>query len=226
MLSCIAIDDEPLALQLLIAFAGRHPELQLLATFQSPVKAKEFLQYNEVDLLFLDVDMHETNGIDFAKALTQKPAIVFTTAYREYAVEGFELDAVDYLLKPFDFERFCRAIEKVIVTHAALVSRKDFFTVYEEYQLVKLFFSDIVYIESMQDYVKIHLHSGKTVITLSTLKGILERLPVDQFVRVHRSFIVSLKYIQSFSNKKIKLPCTEIGVSDSYYHDVLARLKR
>ncbi len=224
MLSCIAVDDEPLALRVLIEFAEKHPALHLMHTFSNPLEAKTFMEKESVDLLFLDVDMLETNGVDFARSLSPRPLLVFTTAHKAYAVDGFDLDSVDYLLKPFDYSRFERAVEKALARHAPQEYR-PFLTVYEEYRLVKIHLDEIECIESMQDYVKIHLANGQTVLTLSTLKAIHDRLPKNMFLRIHRSYIVAVPYIVSFSHRKIQLPRFLLNVGERYYQDVLRVLK-
>lgn len=224
MLSCIAVDDEPLALRIVAEFAKKHPELHLLRTFSNPIEAKIFMEKEPVDLLFLDIDMLEVNGIDFAQGLSRRPMLVFTTAHKVYAVEGFELDSVDYLLKPFDYSRFERAIEKALTRHAPQEYR-PFLTVYEEYQLVKVHLDEIECLESMQDYVKIHLLNGRTILTLSTLKAMHDRLPKNIFMRIHRSYMVAIPHIISFSHKKIQTPRFLLSVGDSYYKDVFRLLK-
>ncbi|RZF57418.1 LytR/AlgR family response regulator transcription factor [Sphingobacterium corticibacterium] len=220
MLTCIAIDDEPLALRVVTKFAEKHPALHMLRTFSNPLEAKIFIESESVDLIFLDVDMLEVNGVDFARSLSRCPLLVFTTAHKAYAVDGFELDSVDYLLKPFDYSRFERAVEKALARHAPQDYR-PFLTVYEEYQLVKIHLDEIECLESMQDYVKIHLTNGRTVLTLSTLKAMYDRLPENTFIRIHRSYIVAVPHIVSFSHKKIKLPRFLLSVGESYYKDVI-----
>ncbi|RQP18468.1 MAG: DNA-binding response regulator [Parapedobacter sp.] len=224
MISCIAVDDEPLALQVIVGFAEKHPGLRLIGAFSNPLAAKAFLDKERVDLLFLDVDMLEVNGVDFARSLSPRPLLVFTTAHKVYAVDGFELDSVDYLLKPFDYSRFERAVEKALARHAPQEYR-PFLTVYEEYKLVKVQLDDIECIESMQDYVKIHLINGKTVLTLSTLKAMYDRLPSNRFIRIHRSHIVAVPHVVSFSNKKIQLPHFLLSVGESYHKEVVRFLK-
>jgi len=224
MLSCIAVDDEPLALRVIVGFAERHPALRLVRTFSNPSEAKTFLEQEPVDLLFLDVDMLEINGVDFARALSPRPLLVFTTAHKAYAVDGFDLDSVDYLLKPFDYSRFERAVDKALTRHASQEYR-PFLTVYEEYQLVKIHLDEIECIESMQDYVRIHLLNGKSIMTLSTLKAIHDRLPKNMFIRIHRSYIVAASQITSFSHRKVQLPRFQLSVGESYYKDVLRFLK-
>lgn len=224
MLSCIAIDDEPLALRVIAAFAQQHAHLALQGSFVNPLEAKTFLEKNPVDLLFLDIDMLEINGLDFAKTLVPAPMLIFTTAHKEFALEGFELDSVDYLLKPFDYERFDRAIDKAQLRQRAQQGYRPFMLIYTEYQRTKVYFDEIECLESMQDYVKIHLLQGKTILTLATLKSMVDRLPASQFLRIHRSYIVSVNHILSFSQKKIKLPHFLLNVGDNYYKDVLRTL--
>ncbi|HRE51369.1 MAG TPA: LytTR family DNA-binding domain-containing protein [Flavitalea sp.] len=224
MLTCIAVDDEPLALRVIAGFAEKHPALRLARTFTNPIEAKAFMEKQPVDLLFLDVDMLEINGVDFARSLSPRPLLIFTTAHKTYAVDGFDLDSVDYLLKPFDYSRFERAIDKALARHASR-DQRPFLTVYEEYQLVKIHFDEIECLESMQDYVKIHLLNGRTALTLSTLKAIHERLPKNAFIRIHRSYIVAVAHIISFSQRKVQLPRFLLSVGDSYYKDVLRFLK-
>lgn len=224
MLTCIAVDDEPLALRVIAGFAEKHPALRLARTFSNPLEARAFMEKQPMDLLFLDVDMLEINGVDFARSLSPRPLLIFTTAHKRYAVDGFDLDSVDYLLKPFDYSRFERAIDKALARHASR-DQRPFLTVYEEYQLVKIHFDEIECLESMQDYVKIHLLNGRTSLTLSTLKAIHERLPKNAFIRIHRSYIVAVAHIISFSQRKVKLPRFLLSVGDSYYKDVLRFLK-
>lgn len=221
MLTCLAIDDEPLALRVIAAFAKRHPDLELQATFTNPTEAKLFLDKNNVDLLFLDIDMLEINGMDFARSLSPSPLLIFTTAHKEYALEGFELDSVDYLLKPFDYDRFQRAVAKALDRRLARQGFKPFLLVYAEYKQVKIYLDEIECIESMQDYVKIHLLNKKDVLTLSTLKAMIDRLPPTLFIRIHRSYVVSLNHIVSFSQRKVILPHFQLPVGDSYYKELL-----
>lgn len=220
ILTCIAIDDEPLALRVIEEFASRHPSLDLRTTFNRVKEAKTYLQNTPVDLLFLDIHMRETNGVTFAQQLTTRPLLIFTTAFREYAVDGFELDAIDYLLKPFDYSRFEKAVAKALDRKNGEQKTDGFITVYEEYRLVKIYYSDIEYIEGMQDYVKIHLIDGTKVMTLSTLKSMMEKLPSKLFLRIHRSFIVSVKHIHFFANKKIQMNSRLLNVGESYVQSV------
>jgi len=224
MLTCIALDDEPLALRIISTFTAKHPAIQLAGTFNNPHEAKLYLANNSVDLIFLDIDMLEINGIDFAKNLNPSPLLIFTTAHKEYAIDGFELDSVDYLLKPFDFTRFERAIDKAM-TRSASQSHRPFLIVNVEYQRIKIYLDEIECLESMQDYIKIHLIQGKTILTLSTMKAMLDRLPPNQFIRIHRSFVIAVKHIITFSQRKIQLPNFTLKVGDGYYNEVIKCLR-
>ena len=224
MLTCIALDDEPLALRVISTFTAKHPAIQLAGTFNNPHEAKLYLANNSVDLIFLDIDMLEINGIDFAKNLNPRPLLIFTTAHKEYAIDGFELDSVDYLLKPFDFTRFERAIDKAM-TRSASQSHRPFLIVNMEYQRIKIYLDEIECLESMQDYIKIHLIQGKTILTLSTMKAMLDRLPPNQFIRIHRSFVIAVKHIITFSQRKIQLPNFTLKVGDGYCNEVIKCLR-
>ncbi len=228
-IKCVAIDDEPLALQLIMEYAKRFPLLKMVQTFDDAVAGAEYLRHAETDLLFIDINMPDISGIDLVKSLLQKPSVIFTTAYRKFAMEGFELNALDYLLKPISFERFEKAVNKAI-QHVEFreVQKKasgQVLFVRSEYQLVKINLSEIEYIESVEDYIKIHRTGQKPVMTLMTMKSILEKLPSDQFQRVHRSFVVALAGIRSIVNRKIRLSSAEIPISDSYA-DFMSRYKK
>ncbi len=220
-LNCIAIDDEPLALKLVSNYVSRLSFLQLVRTFEDAISGAEFLRYHAIDVLFIDINMPDITGLDLVRSLETKPIIIFTTAYRNFAVEGFELEAVDYLLKPISFERFEKAAHKAAEfyryknghqnekNHASIY-------VYSEYRMVKIEVSEIEYLESMQDYVKIHLSDGKRILTLMTMKALLEKLPADHIKRIHRSYAVAINKILSVQNKKVFLKDAELPVSDSY----------
>ena len=217
---CIAIDDEPLALVLIKEYVARFPVLQLVHTFEDAISGAEFLRNSNIDLLFIDINMPDINGLELVRSLKEKPMIIFTTAYKKFAFEGFELDALDYLLKPIDFERFSRAVNKGIEYYAYKTSplnkEEQSLFVYSEYRLVKILLSNIEYIESLDDYIKIHFTSEKPVLTLMTLKKVLEMLPQDKFKRIHRSHIVSIDKIKSVLNRKVQLSSVELPVSNSY----------
>ncbi len=220
-IKCVAIDDEPLALALMQEYIARAPQLELVKTFDDAIEGKFFLQSNPVDLLFADINMPDISGIDLVRSLQDRPMIIFTTAYKNYALEGFELDAVDYLLKPISFERFTRAVNKAseYFEYKQKTERPvpDSLFVYSEYRLVKIPLTEIDYIESLEDYIRIHLSAGKPIMTLMTMKKVLEKLPQNEFRRIHRGYIVAVSKVKSILNKKARLQSgAELPISDSY----------
>ena len=224
-LKCVAIDDEPLATALISTYISRFPDLELLQTFEDAVSGAEYLQKIHVDLLFLDINMPDISGIDLARALDKKPMIIFTTAYKQFAYEGFELEAIDYLLKPIDFDRFSKSIHKAIDYHNyknnEVPGTEDAsIYVHSEYRMIKIVLKNIEYLESMEDYVKIHLDNSSPVLTLMPLKKMLEKLPASDFKRIHRSFIVPVKKVRSVQNRKVKLSVVELPISGSYADQV------
>ncbi|UEG52117.1 LytTR family DNA-binding domain-containing protein [Mucilaginibacter daejeonensis] len=229
-LRCIAIDDEPLALELIKVYAARFPSLQLLQVFEDALSGAEFLRQHHVDLLFIDINMPDISGLDLVRSLKNRPIIIFTTAYKNFAFEGFELEALDYLLKPIDQSRFSKAVDRALAYHQyrtsiANMEAEQSIYVYSEYRMIKIDVQEIIYIESMEDYIKIHLTTQtKPVLTLMPLKKILAKLPQEQFKRIHRSFIVGLRHIHSIQNRKIRVGTVELPVSDTYI-DVLSHWK-
>lgn len=227
-LTCIAIDDEPLALGLISQYIARIPTLKLLKTFEDAISGSEYIQRNTVDLLFLDINMPDISGIELARSLEKRPMIIFTTAYKNFAFEGFELEAIDYVLKPIDFERFKKAVDKAIdFNNYRNASQKqpqlESLYVYSEYRMIKIDVQKITYIESMEDYIKIHLtDQPKPVLTLMPLKKVLEKLPQDNFMRIHRSYVVALNHIKSIHNKKVQLESMELPVGSSY-NDLISK---
>ena len=220
-LKCIAIDDEPLALEIIKKYIREFPFLNLLETFEDAISGAEFLKMNKVDILFIDIDMPDVTGIDLVRSLKEKPMIIFTTAYKNFAFEGFELDAVDYLLKPINLKRFEIAVQKALdysrIRNEENPGESGSIFVHSEYRLIKILLKDIEYIESMQDYIKIYLTGvEKPILTLIPLKNILEKLPANDFARVHRSFVVALKKIRLVHNRKIQLTKMELPVGNSY----------
>lgn len=215
----IVIDDEPPALQVIKTYAQQFPWLKLLHTFEDAVSASEYLRQVPADLIFLDINMPDINGLDLARGLTTHPMIIFTTAYRQYAFEGFELDAIDYLLKPIPFQRFEKAVQKAQAysRQQLLPAGTESLLVHSSYQCVKIPLHDIVYIESMEDYIRIHRTGQAPVLTLMTLKKMLEKLPSERFRRIHRSYIVAVDKVRTVVNRKVKLSsAAELPVSDSY----------
>lgn len=234
-LSCMIVDDEPLARQLLEEYIKKVPSLTLIQSFSSPIEAMDFLTHTAPDILFLDVQMPEITGITLLKILQKKPAVILTTAYSEYAIESYELDVTDYLLKPITLERFLKAVEKAkakiqteytpqsIGTEAAKpdsmnhdpIHRTDYFFVKDGNKQVKVNFDSIMYIEGLKDYVMIYLPNQK-ITTLQNLKTLEQVLPSDRFIRVHNSFIVSVDWIDSIQRDCIDIGPKMIPVSDTY----------
>ncbi|MXV16912.1 LytR/AlgR family response regulator transcription factor [Hufsiella ginkgonis] len=230
-LKCIVIDDEPLALQLIRNYVSKFPALELVKTFEDAISGGEYLAKHDIDLLFVDVNMPDITGVDLVRSLEKKPIIIFTTAYKNYAFESYELQALDYLLKPIDLKRFSAAVEKAVdyykYKNLPDEPREDeSIYVYSEYRMIKILLKDIEYIESMADYIIIHLAgSDKPVMSLMTLKKVLEKLPKEKFIRVHRSFIVSVNKIRSLHNRKIRLETIELPIGDAYNDVVNQYLK-
>ncbi|MBK7139735.1 MAG: response regulator transcription factor [Bacteroidetes bacterium] len=219
MMIAIAIDDEPLALELIEAYCSNLNDLQLVQSFTNTAKAKIYLQNNTVDLIFLDIQMPNISGIDFYNNLEEKPLVIFTTAYSNYALKGFELNAIDYLLKPFDFERFHKAVIKAKEYFAFSNKSKNevrYIYVRADYALIKIDCNEILFLESIDDYIKIHLLGKKPIMTLGTLKSMEEKLPNELFTRVHRSYIVSINKIESVKGKNIQMNALEIPISNKY----------
>lgn len=218
---CIAVDDEWPALELIKNYVLQVPELQLMHTFNDAVSAGEFLRKNTVDILFVDINMPDINGIDLVSSLSEKPLIIFTTAYKKFAYDGFELEAVDYLLKPISPDRFKKSVAKAIELlqlrmHPRTTIEESVF-VRSEYKMIKIELADIDYVEGLEDYIKIHIAGGRPILTLMTMKSFIEKLPADKFLRVHRSYIVALNKIGVVGNKKITLKNgTLLPVSDTY----------
>lgn len=224
-LSCIAIDDEPLALEVIKKYAYKNDSLLLQKVFDNVIEAEKYLHQHRIDLLFVDIDMPDKNGIELIASLTIKPLIIFTTAHKKFALQAFELEAVDYLLKPVQPERFNKAVEKAIVITKGITKAEDndSFLVYAEYKLVKINFAAVIYIESMQDYIKIHLQNEKPVMTLQTLKKIQETLPAGKFQQVHRSYIVAIDKIKKMQQKSIELVNgIQLPISNSYSNFIKA----
>lgn len=233
-MKCIIIDDEPIARKGMKRLVDSRNELELLASFGNAETAEEFLEDNDVDLIFLDIEMPEINGIEFAGRIPRECLVIFTTAYSEYALDSYEVEAIDYLVKPIDPARFNRAVDKAISYHALLDSASvsagepavgvaDHIIVKADRRYVKINLDDIVYIEGLKDYVIIHL-PGKRVVTRLTLKGIEEVIPASGFIRVNKSYIVSRDRIDSFDNNDVFIGDTEISIGASYRDAVLSSL--
>ncbi len=217
-ITCIAVDDEPLALQLVSQYCSKIPFLQLQKVFTNPDEAKQYIEQNKIDLVFLDIQMPDINGMQFYKNLSVKPAVIFTTAFKDYAVEGFNVEAVDYLLKPFEYDRFLKAVYKA-KEYLEFLSSQDLqlssIYVKVNYEMMKINLKDIDLIEALDDYIKIHI-KPYPVLTLMTLKGVQEKLPTSAFARVHRSYIVPLGKVEKFSKNKLMVAGKEIPIGSSY----------
>lgn len=216
---CIAVDDEPLALELVRQYLGRCPEVRLVQTFTDAVAAREFLQQHPADLLLVDINMPDITGLDLVRSLAVRPLVIFTTAYKSFALDAYDLEGLDYLVKPLDPERFDRAIRRAVEHHRLRNpgSREgESVVVRAEYQLVKIPLADIAYIESVEDYLKIHLAQGRPVMTLMTLKAMLQKLPQDRFRRIHRSYIIPLAKIRSVTSRRVRLDTVDLPIGDSY----------
>jgi two-component system LytT family response regulator len=220
-LKCVAIDDEPLALEIIKKYVSDYPALKMVNTFEDAISGAEYLKSNKVDVLFVDINMPDITGVDLVRSLPEKPMVIFTTAYKKFAFEGFELEALDYLLKPINSSRFGAAIHKAIdyyqFKNTSQTNEDEYIYVHSEYRVIKISIRDIEYIESMQDYIKIHLLSSeKPVLTLMSLKSIMEKIPAAQFIRIHRSFVVAKAQIRSIYNRKVKLRNIELPVGTNY----------
>lgn len=220
MIKCIIVDDEPLAVQLLSDYVSKIDHLELAGSFSNPIEALSFTQSNAVDLIFLDVQMPELNGVQFAKVIGQKSKIIFTTAYPDYAVEGFELNAVDYLVKPITLQRFIESVNRITdqpTTQTAVPEKisKDFLMVKTEYRHQKINFSDILYFKGMGDYVSIVTEAEK-IMTLENMKSFVEKLPTQNFIRVHKSYIISIDKIQFVERNRISINEELIPISATY----------
>ena len=223
MIRCLAIDDEPLALQQIVAYINKVPFLELAAQCQSALEARAFLENDTVDAIFCDINMPDLNGMDFVKSLAAPPLVVFTTAYSEYAVEGFRVNAVDYLLKPFGLQDFQRAANRLkerlegTSPHSIVPNSSDILFLKTDYRIVKVSISDIRYIEAMSEYLKVWLENEhKPIITLLSMKKMEERLP-DYFMHIHRSYIINLNKIQEVSKNRVVMDAeTYLPIGDIY----------
>lgn len=224
MIRCVVIDDEPYARQLLTEFIGKIPNLSLEGAFSSALSALPVLSKKPIDVIFLDIQMPDISGIDFLKTLEKRPAIVFTTAYAEYALEGFELDAADYLLKPFDFGRFLKSVNKI--THRLekepvqkiqidkTSNAQDFIFVKDGNKLVKVELKDILFIKGSREYVTIHTREKK-IMSLQSMKNLEEELP-EQFIRVHNSYIINIPAVNSISKQEVEIADEIIPIGITY----------
>ncbi|MGK0414757.1 MAG: two-component system LytT family response regulator [Polaribacter sp.] len=223
-LKCVVVDDEPMAREIIETYIVKTPNLEVLASCKNAAEAILFAQENEVDLFFLDINMPEISGLSLAKIVKNKSQIIFTTAYREYAIDGFNLNVVDYLLKPISFDRFLQSVQKVSQSEIAK-NNNDFMFVRSDRKMVKIDFNSILYIESLSDYLKIFM-TDKIIVIRETITSLEEKLPSKKFIRIHRSFIVSLKNISSYTNEFIEINQKALPISRSYKESVLQKLAK
>lgn len=231
-ISCLILDDEPVAREIIATHLGKIPSIKIEASCSNAIEAFHVLRSHKIDLVFLDINMPEVSGIAFAKSINKNIKVIFTTAYRDFAVEGFELQAVDYLLKPISFERLLKAVHNYFDIHAnskqtesTQVNNNDFMFIRADRRMIKVDFSSIIYIESYSDYIKIHI-TNHTLVTRETLNAIEAKLPNNHFIRIHRSFIIALKHIQSFTNEEITINNIALTISRSYKKEVLKALEQ
>jgi len=224
MITAIAIDDEPLALQLVSGYIEKTPALKLIGKFDNPIDAAEFLANNPADLIFVDIQMPDLSGIEFTRMLEKGPKVIFTTAFEKYALEGYKLEVIDYLLKPFSYEEFLTAVgkaRKLIGLEKRAMQKIDandeFLFLKSDYKIKRINFNDILYIEGLKDYVKVYIQNTlKPVLSLSSLKLLETKLPTTKFMRVHRSFIVNLEKVNTIERSRIVFDKVYIPVSEQY----------
>lgn len=231
MVKCILVDDEPLAMEVLTSYLGKILDFEIVAKCKNALEAFEVLQKEEVDLIFLDINMPQLSGIEFAKTLKNPPKIIFTTAYRDHAIEAYELNAVDYLLKPISFGRFMKAINKIerktvennTPESVSKLNKQPFLYVKMDKKVLKIYLEEMIYIESQKDYVKI-VTNDKDIITKQKISYLEERLPKEQFVRIHRSYLVAINKITAFSSTNVEIKEIELPIGRSYKQFVIDAL--
>ena len=232
-LTCIIVDDEPLAIEIVEAYLEKIEQIKLLGTFRNAIDAFAFLQEHSVDLIFLDIQMPKLSGLDFIKTLKNPPKVIFTTAYRDYAIEGFELEVVDYLLKPIPFDRFLKAVAKVLhqpttPLPASLKTESatdDYVYFKVDKKMVKTRMAEVLYIESVKDYVKVRT-AEKEIVTQQKISYLEESLPRPQFLRIHRSFIINVEKIDAYSATDVEIGKFSFPIGRNYKNDVMKALGR
>ncbi|MCL5128216.1 LytTR family DNA-binding domain-containing protein [Algibacter sp. L4_22] len=231
-ISCIIVDDESIARDIIAKHLSEIDNIEIVASCNNAIEAFNCLNKHKIDLVFLDINMPEISGISFAKSINKDIKIIFTTAYRDYAVEGFELQAVDYLLKPISFDRLLKAVNTYFDIYTTYNHLKtpvqelhNFMFVRADRRMIKIDFDSILYIESYSDYIKIHLEN-ETIVTRETISAIEAKLPSEAFLRIHRSFIIALNYITSFTNEEVTINKTSLTISRGYKKDVLKVLEK
>lgn len=229
-LNCLIIDDEQLARALLKEFIKKTPYLNLIGECKNPLEAYAFLENKSIDLVFLDIQMPDLNGIEFLKSLKSRPSVIFTTAYSEYALDGFELDVIDYLVKPFSFDRFLKATNKAKEWNAVKSREntpkdiKDHISVYADHKVYKLKLDDILYIEGLKEYVSYYTTDNKRIIALESLKNLEETLPAHKFIRIHKSYIVPIDKIKSMEGNEVEIAQKKIPIGRSYKEEVVKKI--
>lgn len=226
MIRCLIIDDEPLSRNVLKTFVSDHPDLTLVGECKDAFEAMEALSIESVDLLFLDINMPKLSGVNFYKSLNQKPQVIFTTAYSEFAVDGFELNAIDYLMKPIAFERFIQAIQKVKDKLGGVQKEEnfhDYILLKADKKIYRTPFNDILYCEALGDYVKVNL-ADKTLIVTTTMKKLLSDLPSDSFIRTHKSYIINKSKFEYIEGNQIKIGDHMVSIGQSYREEVFKQL--
>ena len=226
MIRCLIVDDEPLSRQVLKGFVADHPDLELAGECKDALEAMSFLEKYEVDLLFLDINMPKLSGVNFYKSLHKKPEVIFTTAYSEFAVEGFELNAIDYLMKPIAFERFIKAIQKVkdkLGQNSTSLPVQDYIMLKADKKMYRTPYEDILFCEALGDYVKVHL-KDKVLIVTTTMKKLLAELPEQIFLRTHKSYIINKTKVEYIEGNQIKIGSQMISIGQSYRDVVLKAL--
>ncbi|GHE59329.1 MULTISPECIES: LytTR family DNA-binding domain-containing protein [Roseivirga] len=226
MIRCLIVDDEPLSRQVLKGFVADHPDLELAGESKDALEAMSFLEKYEVDLLFLDINMPKLSGVNFYKSLQKKPEVIFTTAYSEFAVEGFELNAIDYLMKPIAFERFIKAIQKVkdkLGQNSTSLPVQDYIMLKADKKMYRTPYEDILFCEALGDYVKVHL-KDKVLIVTTTMKKLLAELPEQIFLRTHKSYIINKTKVEYIEGNQIKIGSQMISIGQSYRDVVLKAL--
>lgn len=232
--TCIIVDDEPVARGILESYIEKVENIEVLKSCKNVIEAFDVINNNQVDLVFLDINMPEVSGLTLAKVIDKKTKVIFTTAYREYAIDGFDLQAVDYLLKPISFERFLKAVhnffdissQKTLQTiPVAENNMSHFIFVRSERKMIKVNFEEILYVESLSDYIKIHT-INKVIVTRETITNIEAKLPQSQFLRIHRSYIASIKNIESYTNEFIEIKNKALPISRTYKESILRKLEK
>lgn len=229
-INCVIVDDEPVARKVIESFVEKIPNLTLVKSCKNAMEAFEILNTQHIDLFFLDINMPDVSGLSLAKTINKKSKIIFTTAYREYAVDGFNLQAVDYLLKPIALDRFLQAVNKFFETKIIIqkdveenLIKNNFIFVRSERKMVKVVFNEILYIESLSDYIKIYT-KNKVLVTRETISNLEVKLPSHQFLRIHRSYIINLNKTDSYTNELVEIDKNAIPISRTYKENVLKKL--